>query len=74
MLADIKTFAALRCYGVAAVSALTVQNTQGVGALMPVQPEFLAAQIDALFANIHNAAVKIACWARSPISRLSRSG
>jgi hydroxymethylpyrimidine/phosphomethylpyrimidine kinase len=59
VLADIKTFAALRCYGVAAVSALTVQNTHGVDALMPVQPEFLAAQIDALFADIHVAAVKI---------------
>jgi hydroxymethylpyrimidine/phosphomethylpyrimidine kinase len=59
VLADIKTFAALRCYGVAAVSALTVQNTHGVDALMPVQPGFLAAQIDALFADIHIAAVKI---------------
>lgn len=59
VLADIKTFAALRCYGVAAVSALTVQNTQGVSALVPVQPEFLGAQIDALFADIHIAAVKI---------------
>jgi hydroxymethylpyrimidine/phosphomethylpyrimidine kinase len=59
VLADIKTFAALRCYGVAAVSALTVQNTKGVDALMPVQPEFLAAQIDALFADIDIAAVKI---------------
>ncbi len=58
-LADIKTFAALRCYGVAALSALTVQNTTGVSALMPVQPDFLAAQIDALFADIHIAAVKI---------------
>ncbi|MEJ0050757.1 MAG: bifunctional hydroxymethylpyrimidine kinase/phosphomethylpyrimidine kinase [Methylovirgula sp.] len=59
VLADIKTFAALRCYGVAALSASTVQNTQGVGALMPVQPDFLAAQIDALFADIQIAAVKI---------------
>jgi hydroxymethylpyrimidine/phosphomethylpyrimidine kinase len=59
VLVDIKTFAALRCYGVAAVSALTVQNTKGVDALMPVQPEFLAAQIDALFTDIHIAAVKI---------------
>jgi hydroxymethylpyrimidine/phosphomethylpyrimidine kinase len=59
VLADIKTFAALRCYGVAAVSALTAQNSQGVGALMPVQPDFLAAQIDALFADTHIAAVKI---------------
>lgn len=59
VLADIKTFAALRCYGVAAVSALTAQNTQGVRALVPVPADFLAAQIDALFADIEIAAVKI---------------
>ncbi|MEW6437469.1 MAG: bifunctional hydroxymethylpyrimidine kinase/phosphomethylpyrimidine kinase [Pseudomonadota bacterium] len=59
VLADIKTFAALRCYGVAAISALTAQNTQGVRALMPVAPDFLAAQIDALFADVEIAAVKI---------------
>ena len=59
VLADIKTFAALRCYGVAAITALTAQNTQGVRALMPEPPEFLAAQIDALFADIEIAAVKI---------------
>ena len=28
--ADLKTFAAHNCYGVAAVTALTVQSTQGV--------------------------------------------
>src|SRR5579863_8631918 len=59
VLADIKTFAALRCYGVAAVTALTAQNTQGVQALMPVPPDFLAAQIDSLFADVEIAAVKI---------------
>jgi hydroxymethylpyrimidine/phosphomethylpyrimidine kinase len=59
VLADIKTFAALRCYGVAAITALTAQNTQGVRAIMPEPPEFLAAQIDALFADIEIAAVKI---------------
>ena len=59
VLADIKTFAALHCYGIAAVSALTAQNTQGVQALMPVPADFLAAQIDALFADTDIAAVKI---------------
>ena len=59
VLADIKTFAALGCYGVAAVSALTAQNTQGVRGLMPVPAAFLAAQIDALFADMNIAAVKI---------------
>lgn len=59
VLADIKTFAALRGYGVAAVTTLTVQNTQGVQALMPLAPEFLAAQLRALFSDIRVSAVKI---------------
>ena len=72
VLADIKTFAALRCYGVAAITALTAQNTQGVRAIMPEPPEFFAAQIDALFADIAIAAVKSARWRQSPMSILSR--
>ena len=30
--ADLKTFAAFGCYGVAAITSITVQNTQGVTA------------------------------------------
>ncbi len=56
---DLKTFAALGCYGMAAISALTVQNTGGVIAVQLVQPEFLAAQINAVFADIRVDAVKI---------------
>jgi hydroxymethylpyrimidine/phosphomethylpyrimidine kinase len=57
--ADLKTFAALRCYGMAAITALTAQNTKGVrGAHVP-PPAFIAAQIDAIFADIDVAAVKI---------------
>jgi hydroxymethylpyrimidine/phosphomethylpyrimidine kinase len=59
VLADIKTFAALRCYGVAAITALTAQNTHGVQALMPTPADFLATQIDSLFSDIGIAAVKI---------------
>ncbi len=74
VLADIKTFAALHCYGVAATSALTVQNTQGVRALMPVPADFLAAQIDALFADIDIAAVKIGMLAtRANIETVARA-
>jgi hydroxymethylpyrimidine/phosphomethylpyrimidine kinase len=58
-LADIKTFAALRCYGLAAMTAITAQNTQGVVEIHLVPAEFVAAQIDALFADIDIAAVKI---------------
>ena len=33
VVADLKTFAAHGCYGVAAITSLTVQNTQGVEAV-----------------------------------------
>ncbi|MCW2314623.1 hydroxymethylpyrimidine/phosphomethylpyrimidine kinase [Rhodoblastus acidophilus] len=57
--ADLKTFAALGCYGMAAISALTAQNTQGVRAVSMVAPDFLAQQIEAIFADIDVDAVKI---------------
>jgi hydroxymethylpyrimidine/phosphomethylpyrimidine kinase len=59
ILADCKTFAALRCYGAAVVTALTAQNTQGVAGIHLVPAAFVAAQLDALFADIEIAAVKI---------------
>jgi hydroxymethylpyrimidine/phosphomethylpyrimidine kinase len=57
--ADLKTFAALGCYGASAVTALTAQNTLGVRAIHPVPPEFAAAQIAAVFEDIGVDAVKI---------------
>ncbi len=57
--ADIKTFAALGCHGMAVVAALTAQNSRGVLAMHTPPPEFVAAQIDALFDDIDIAAVKI---------------
>ncbi len=57
--ADLKTFAALECYGMSAVTALTAQNTLGVSAIHPVPPEFAAAQIAAVFEDIGADAVKI---------------
>lgn len=57
--ADLKTFAALGCYGMSAITALTAQNTRGVSAIHPVPPAFLAAQIDAVASDIGVDAVKI---------------
>ncbi len=37
--ADIKTIAAHECYGVACITALTVQSTQGVRRLQAVDPK-----------------------------------
>ena len=57
--ADLKTFAALGCYGMSAITALTAQNTQGVTAIHAAPADFLAAQIDAVMSDIGAHAVKI---------------
>ncbi|HZR73277.1 bifunctional hydroxymethylpyrimidine kinase/phosphomethylpyrimidine kinase [Bradyrhizobium sp.] len=56
--ADLKTFAALSVYGASAITALTAQNTRGVSAIHPVPPEFVTAQLDAVFADLSVGAVK----------------
>ena len=57
--ADLKTFSALGAYGCGVVVALTAQNTQGVTGVSLTPPEFVAAQIDTLFADVHISAIKI---------------
>ena len=57
--ADLKTFAALGAYGMAAVTAVTVQNTRGVRGFQLMEPAFVADQIDAVFEDIRVDAVKI---------------
>src|ERR1700742_4676242 len=57
--ADLKTFAALGVYGASAITALTVQNTTGVTGIHLVPPDFLRAQIDAVFGDLTVGAVKI---------------
>ena len=57
--ADLKTFAAHNCYGVAAITALTVQSTQGVKSVHDTPASELRAQLDALLEDIKIAAVKI---------------
>lgn len=57
--ADLKTFAALGCYGMTAITALTAQNTMGVRAIHGVPPQMLRDQIDAVVEDIGVHAVKI---------------
>lgn len=57
--ADLKTFAALGVYGASAITALTAQNTQGVSGIHVVPAAFIAAQLDAVFADLDIGAVKI---------------
>jgi len=57
--ADLKTIAALGCYGMTAITAITAQNTLGVRAIHALPPELLAQQIDAVVEDIGVDAVKI---------------
>ena len=57
--ADLKTFSALGCFGMTAITALTAQNTTGVRAIHGVPPEMLKDQIDAVVEDIGVDAVKI---------------
>jgi hydroxymethylpyrimidine/phosphomethylpyrimidine kinase len=57
--ADLKTFAALGVYGASVITALTAQNTRGVGAIQPVPADFVTAQIEAVFGDLDVKAVKI---------------
>src|ERR1051326_4535919 len=57
--ADLKTFAAHGCYGVAAITSLTVQNTQGIEAVHNTPSAELREQLDVLAKDCEIAAVKI---------------
>jgi len=57
--ADLKTIAALGCYGMTAISALTAQNTKGVRSIHGVPPEILRDQIDAVIDDLEADSVKI---------------
>jgi hydroxymethylpyrimidine/phosphomethylpyrimidine kinase len=57
--ADLKTIAALGCYGMTAITAITAQNTVGVTGIQAITPDMLAAQIKAIVTDIGVDAVKI---------------
>ena len=57
--ADLKTFSALGCFGMSAITALTAQNTRVVTGIFPAPPEFIGEQIDAVMEDIGTDAVKI---------------
>jgi len=67
MQADLKTFCANGVYGMAAITAMTAQNTQGVSAFVAVPPEFVKDQLKAIFEDIEVSAVKIGMLANADI-------
>ena len=65
--ADIKTMTVNGVYAMSAITALTAQNTTGVTGIMEVTPEFLAEQLDAIFADIYPDAIKTGMVASSAL-------
>ncbi len=57
--ADLKTFAALGCYGMSVITAVTAQNTLGISNMYPISPEFVNKQIKAIMSDIGVDAIKI---------------
>lgn len=57
--ADIKTMSALGVYASTAITSITVQNTQGVTAVFPLEKEAVRGQIEAVMEDIRPDAVKI---------------
>jgi hydroxymethylpyrimidine/phosphomethylpyrimidine kinase len=65
--ADLKTFSALGTFGCSVITALTAQNTRAVTGIHDVPPEFVTAQLDAVFDDIEIAAVKIGMLSRPEV-------
>ena len=57
--ADIKTITALGGFAATAITALTAQNTLGVHAIQPVDPDFVEQQIHAVLSDIGADMIKI---------------
>lgn len=65
--ADLKAFSAIGVYGMSAITAITAQNTTGVAGIMPVTPEIVMRQINAVASDIRPDAVKIGMLFNRPI-------
>jgi len=67
--ADIKTIAAHGCYGVACITALTVQSTAGVRRVEAVSAEFVAETLTELSADLEIASVRIGMLGSAKVTR-----
>jgi hydroxymethylpyrimidine/phosphomethylpyrimidine kinase len=65
--ADLKTFSAHRVYGVACISALTVQSTQGVRAVEPLSAALVRQTLDCLAEDVGLSGIKIGMLGSSGI-------
>jgi hydroxymethylpyrimidine/phosphomethylpyrimidine kinase len=65
--ADLKAFARLGCHGMSAIVALTAQNTTAVTGVHEAPPDFIRAQLDAVFDDIGVDAAKTGMLFSQPI-------
>jgi hydroxymethylpyrimidine/phosphomethylpyrimidine kinase len=77
--ADIKTIAAHGCYGVACLTAITVQSTPGVRRVQALDPDLVTGMLEQLAGDISIAAVHIGMLANAKVVKavaefLSNSG
>ena len=68
--ADVKTIAAHGCYGVACITALTVQSTAGVKRVEAVTPELIAETLEELSADLEISAVHIGMLGSGKVARV----
>jgi hydroxymethylpyrimidine/phosphomethylpyrimidine kinase len=65
--ADLRAFAFHRVHGACAVTALTVQDTRTVSEVLPVEPRFVVAQLDAVHADLQLDAIKLGLLGRAEL-------
>ncbi len=56
--ADIKAVTAMNAFAATAITALTAQNTEGVHGVVPIEPAFIAQQIEVVLTDIGADALK----------------
>jgi hydroxymethylpyrimidine kinase/phosphomethylpyrimidine kinase len=67
---DLKVATLMGVYGFTVVTALTIQNSQGVQAVHPVAPEVVSAQLDAVLSDFPIDAIKVGMLATPEIVRI----
>ncbi|MBU0679892.1 MAG: bifunctional hydroxymethylpyrimidine kinase/phosphomethylpyrimidine kinase [Proteobacteria bacterium] len=65
--ADLKTITTLGCYGAAAITAITCQNTLGVSHCHPLPPQLVADQVAAVLSDMPPSHIKIGMTATAEI-------
>ncbi len=68
--ADLKTFAALKVYGLSVITAVIAQNTTRVSQVAAVAPEMVAAQLEAITAERLPHALKIGVLGSTAVAEL----